>query len=325
MTVSESGDYWAWRDGLLSHPDGRARGGEPCVKCGEPVPPNAHWKHRDRHVCSPSCNRRLSREFLRQRERDQIEGPPAWPDLIEDPRQDFTPRFFGHGEVYGFGPYPGDIVERHGIRTHYRWSKPDGVRERDPDAPEGYLVGIHESGHCSAVVARRNGRSTRMLRGDFAPGGVRTNNEPFEFGGVALVWMSEVVRQITESGHEYTWRARVCVPVEHRTTRTLWSNEYQARSDERRRISASTAAHGRRVRLEDATTERFDPREVYDRDGWICGICGRPIDRELAWPDPGSVSLDHVLPLAAGGEHSRANTQAAHWICNVRKGARIEP
>lgn len=323
MTVSESGDYWAWRDGLLSHPDGRARGGEPCVKCGEPVPPNAHWKHRDRHVCSPSCNRRLSREFLRQRQRGDLQGPAPWPDLIEDPRQDLAPRFFAEGEVDGFGPVPGDVVERYGVRTAYRWVDPPG---HDPDAPDGYLLSIHESGHWSGVVARRNGRATRMLLGDFNPDGTRrTTGEPFDFDGERLAWTIETVRQLAEGEAEYTWRARVCMPIEHARRGASWSAEYVARSQRRRRISASTARHGRRVRLEASTVERFDPVVVYDRDGWICGICGGAIDRALAWPDPGSVSLDHVLPLAAGGEHSRANTQAAHWICNVRKGARIEP
>ncbi len=62
--------------------------------------------------------------------------------------------------------------------------------------------------------------------------------------------------------------------------------------------------------------------EVFERDGWVCGICGQLIDPVLKWPEPRSASLDHVLPLAAGGEHTRANTQAAHLICNIRKGAR---
>ena len=72
-----------------------------------------------------------------------------------------------------------------------------------------------------------------------------------------------------------------------------------------------------------ATAERFDPLEVYEREGWVCGLCVKPVDRGLSWPDPMSPSLDHVVPLSANGEHSRANTQLAHWICYVRKGARL--
>lgn len=252
-----------------------------------------------------------------------MNGPTPYSDLIEDPRQDLTPRFFAPGEVYGLGPIDGDVIERYGVRTGYRWVKPGGGHA-NPDAPEGYLLSIHESGNSSAVVARRDGRSTRMLWGDFNPAGERTNGEPFTFNGLEFIWTFEIVRQITEREEEYTWRARVCVPVEHRRHGTQWSTEYTARSDQRHRISASTARHARRLRVEAATVERFDPVEVFERDGWVCGLCGEPIERSLAWPDPASVSLDHVLPLAAGGEHSRANTQAAHWICNVRKGPRID-
>jgi 5-methylcytosine-specific restriction endonuclease McrA len=61
---------------------------------------------------------------------------------------------------------------------------------------------------------------------------------------------------------------------------------------------------------------------IYVRDGWLCGICGHAIDPDLRWPDPMSVSLDHVVALANGGDHSAANLQAAHLVCNIRKGAR---
>lgn len=79
----------------------------------------------------------------------------------------------------------------------------------------------------------------------------------------------------------------------------------------------------RRARLSAATTEVFDSAEIYERDAWICGLCGGEIDRTLRSPHPDSPSIDHIVPLALGGAHSRANTQAAHLGCNVRKGARL--
>ena len=36
-----------------------------------------------------------------------------------------------------------------------------------------------------------------------------------------------------------------------------------------------------------------------------------------------SATLDHVIPLAKGGAHARANVRCAHLICNLRKGDRI--
>lgn len=78
----------------------------------------------------------------------------------------------------------------------------------------------------------------------------------------------------------------------------------------------------RRGRLREAFVEHVNRIRVYERDGWVCGICDEPVDRTLAWPDPRSPSLDHVIPLAKGGEHSYANTQLAHLRCNTQKGDR---
>lgn len=80
----------------------------------------------------------------------------------------------------------------------------------------------------------------------------------------------------------------------------------------------------RRALRRGATIEAFEPHEVFDRDGWICQICDQPIDTRARHPDPRSVSLDHIVPLSRGGEHSRANCQTAHLICNLKKGARLD-
>jgi 5-methylcytosine-specific restriction endonuclease McrA len=60
-------------------------------------------------------------------------------------------------------------------------------------------------------------------------------------------------------------------------------------------------------------------RRVYERDGWRCGICHRLVKRDAKAPHPLSPSLDHIVPLAAGGPHSYANVQCAHFICNSLK------
>lgn len=78
-----------------------------------------------------------------------------------------------------------------------------------------------------------------------------------------------------------------------------------------------------RARRVGAEVEVVDRRAVFDRDGWICGICSGTVDRESRHPDPMSASLDHIIPLSRGGEHSYRNTQTAHLGCNVAKGARL--
>jgi 5-methylcytosine-specific restriction endonuclease McrA len=71
----------------------------------------------------------------------------------------------------------------------------------------------------------------------------------------------------------------------------------------------------RRARKRAAFVEDVHSLVVLERDDGVCGICGGDVD-------PMNFDVDHVVPLARGGEHSYANVQAAHPPCNTRKGAR---
>jgi hypothetical protein len=72
------------------------------------------------------------------------------------------------------------------------------------------------------------------------------------------------------------------------------------------------------------TTECIKVAYIYDRDAWRCGVCGKRVDKALTYPHPMSASLDHIVPLAHSGTHTKANTQLAHLICNVRKSDRLD-
>lgn len=76
----------------------------------------------------------------------------------------------------------------------------------------------------------------------------------------------------------------------------------------------------RRARKANGRTERFWRKTIYKRDNWICGICDKPVDPDLDWPDPQSASLDHIIPLSHDGEHIRANVRLTHLHCNVTRG-----
>lgn len=88
-----------------------------------------------------------------------------------------------------------------------------------------------------------------------------------------------------------------------------------------RRASRAVRNYRHRARDYGVEYEPFNRVKVFDHDGWRCGICHKTIDKRLAYPDPMSVSLDHIVPLSRGGTHSLANAQAAHLVCNCRKGA----
>ena len=56
----------------------------------------------------------------------------------------------------------------------------------------------------------------------------------------------------------------------------------------------------------------------------ICGICGQPVDKSLKYPDPGSPTIDHIVPLSRGGHPSSLeNLQLAHFRCNRLKFNRL--
>lgn len=65
--------------------------------------------------------------------------------------------------------------------------------------------------------------------------------------------------------------------------------------------------------------ESFDSHEVFERDGWKCHLCRKRINPKLKNPHPKSASLDHIIPLTVGGEHSLANSATAHLDCNMAK------
>lgn len=56
----------------------------------------------------------------------------------------------------------------------------------------------------------------------------------------------------------------------------------------------------------------------------VCGICGKPVDKTIPYPDPLSPSVDHIIPINRGGHPSDIdNLQLAHWTCNRAKSDKL--
>jgi hypothetical protein len=88
----------------------------------------------------------------------------------------------------------------------------------------------------------------------------------------------------------------------------------RSRTDARRRDK-----HRRRALKRGVASERYTLTEIAKRDRFRCGICRERVDMALKGPHVMCPSVDHVLPLACGGDDTRANVQLAHWLCNVAK------
>lgn len=318
----------------LKHPDGRAKGGEPCVICGNAVPASAHWTQRDRHVCSGRCNNVLRRRYGRRSATIDPARVTAAADAVgprPNPRIS-GPRVFATRpgvlppelpiEWEGYGPHPGDVVERYGIATQYI------VQEM----PAGYftsrvVIAGAESGDIFVAGATSEGYYSSLVIGPHTPDGCRVEDHLFDHrfrvNGVLCEWRRERITDLQPDGVDYYfWECYAAVPVDAPTyPEPMHSPRYRVEMDRRRRVSSNAAKHERRAR-EDASIERFDPLEVYNRDEWMCQICGLEVDRAVLYPDPMSASLDHVTPLSRGGDHTRSNTVLAHLRCNLVKSAR---
>lgn len=79
------------------------------------------------------------------------------------------------------------------------------------------------------------------------------------------------------------------------------------------------AGRARRAAKLAVDTEPYRTVDIYERDGWVCQLCGRKVNRQLRWPHARSVSIDHIIPLSKGGPDVPANVQCAHLGCNASK------
>ena len=62
--------------------------------------------------------------------------------------------------------------------------------------------------------------------------------------------------------------------------------------------------------------EVFDRAEIFSRDDWTCYLCGIKTDPTVGPFDATYPTVDHVIPLTRGGEHSKANANTACFACN---------
>jgi len=91
---------------------------------------------------------------------------------------------------------------------------------------------------------------------------------------------------------------------------------------ENRRERDRRKNHKRRAVLLAAFVEDVKPLRVYARDGWRCHICGLKVDKRLAGTHQRGPTLDHLIPLSKGGQHSYDNVALAHRVCNTKKNAK---
>lgn len=89
--------------------------------------------------------------------------------------------------------------------------------------------------------------------------------------------------------------------------------------DQAKRDQGTRGKYLRKMRMDSREREVFSRREIYERDMWFCMLCGGRTDPTKSVPHPLAPTLDHTIPIAKGGCHTRRNVQTAHFICNSLK------
>jgi 5-methylcytosine-specific restriction endonuclease McrA len=76
--------------------------------------------------------------------------------------------------------------------------------------------------------------------------------------------------------------------------------------------------------------EYYTRQQILDRDGSDCYLCQEPVDFNAPHTrgEPGWETyphVEHVIPLAKGGDDTLSNVKIAHAKCNIDKGVRLLP
>jgi 5-methylcytosine-specific restriction endonuclease McrA len=77
--------------------------------------------------------------------------------------------------------------------------------------------------------------------------------------------------------------------------------------------------HKRRAMISTTIIEDFWHKEIFERDGYICQLCGRKTRPDWNHNHPLYPNLDHIIPLSLGGPHTKQNVQCLCRHCNMKK------
>lgn len=69
--------------------------------------------------------------------------------------------------------------------------------------------------------------------------------------------------------------------------------------------------------LLDVPKEHMRRRDIFQRDGYLCYLCGEPTEPALSPPEALAPVVEHVHSIRSG--HTMANCRTAHALCNARK------
>lgn len=134
---------------------------------------------------------------------------------------------------------------------------------------------------------------------------------PNSHGGPVKLYCSQLCRRRADYARNGKER-------EQRRSRDVGAyqrNRYQTDPEWRRRRMTDMSTRHHQKRARSVSGERFGLDDIFKRDNAKCHLCRKPVARHDA-------SMDHIIPLSLGGEHSLVNVALAHQSCNSSKNNR---
>lgn len=128
-------------------------------------------------------------------------------------------------------------------------------------------------------------------------------------------WVSrnrETVRQSTNA-------RRAAWPPERRAAANAANAAWKRDNPEKVR----DYVHRRRAAKAGTQSGPIDHDALWVECSGSCPDCGARIDRDAPWGSPTFASLDHIVPLSAGGPHVQYNLRYTCLPCNMRKSAKV--
>jgi hypothetical protein len=139
--------------------------------------------------------------------------------------------------------------------------------------------------------------------------------------------------ELREKGREYykkTLEYQKERKAKYRAENKEKERAYRKKRNEENPEIIRQAVRARRARKKQSVSIPYTEKQVLELYGTDCHICTKPIDLKTSrragygeWQF--GLHIDHIIPIAHNGPDTLENVQPAHAICNIKRGAPLQP
>lgn len=200
---------------------------------------------------------------------------------------------------------------------------------------DGELIAYYNAGNSASKTAEHFGVNLRRVTRAIDKAGVSRSKkqgvkqDKYRHETTGIEYLDEELT-CKECGREFTRHEYTINSLRENRIRN-WTPSYCCRDCMTKALSRSGRTRRRR-RERKLTFKPIPLAELIKRDNGICQLCGEPVDLTDGWYDERDIfhvgrnypTVDHIKPLAHGGDNEWSNVQLAHQHCNSSKCDRID-